>query len=135
MGPMDLPQLGGGEWKLADHRGEVVLINYWATWCGSCQEELSGLMQVAREAGISLRHAARLFRAHVGTSLGRHYQRRRVLLACNLLVDPVRTVTEVAHELGYADGPHFTRCFRSEKGITPRRYREIYLPFLKAPNH
>src|ERR1700727_2342232 len=51
MGPMELTQLGGGEWKLADHRGEVVLINYWATWCGPCQEELPGLMQVARESG------------------------------------------------------------------------------------
>jgi AraC-like DNA-binding protein len=87
------------------------------------------LAKAAREAGLSPRHAARLFRAHVGTSLGRHYQRRRVLVACNLLVDPARTVTGVAHELGFADGPHFTRCFRTEKGITPSRYREIYIPF------
>jgi cytochrome c biogenesis protein CcmG/thiol:disulfide interchange protein DsbE len=46
-----LPQLGGGEWRLADHRGQVVLINYWATWCEPCREELPGLMQVARESG------------------------------------------------------------------------------------
>jgi cytochrome c biogenesis protein CcmG/thiol:disulfide interchange protein DsbE len=46
-----LPQLGGGQWRLADHRGQVVLVNYWATWCGPCQEELPGLMRVAREAG------------------------------------------------------------------------------------
>jgi cytochrome c biogenesis protein CcmG, thiol:disulfide interchange protein DsbE len=51
MGPLELPQLDGGEWKLADHRGQVVLINYWATWCEPCQEELPGLMQVARESG------------------------------------------------------------------------------------
>ena len=46
-----LPQLGGGEWRLADHRGQVVLINYWATWCQPCREELPGLMQVARDSG------------------------------------------------------------------------------------
>jgi cytochrome c biogenesis protein CcmG/thiol:disulfide interchange protein DsbE len=51
MGAVELPQLGGGEWKLADHRGQVVLINYWATWCEPCREELPGLMQVARESG------------------------------------------------------------------------------------
>jgi cytochrome c biogenesis protein CcmG/thiol:disulfide interchange protein DsbE len=51
MRPMELQQLGGGEWKLADHRGQVVLINYWATWCEPCHEELPGLMQVARELG------------------------------------------------------------------------------------
>ena len=37
MGALELQQLGGGEWKLADHRGEVVLINYWATWCEPCK--------------------------------------------------------------------------------------------------
>jgi len=45
-----LPQLGGGEWRLADHRGQVVLINYWATWCEPCREELPGLAQVARDS-------------------------------------------------------------------------------------
>lgn len=44
-------QIDGGEWKLADHRGQVVLINYWATWCEPCQDELPGLLQVARESG------------------------------------------------------------------------------------
>jgi cytochrome c biogenesis protein CcmG/thiol:disulfide interchange protein DsbE len=48
---LTLPLVGGGEWKLADHRGQVVLVNYWATWCGPCQEELPGLKQVEREAG------------------------------------------------------------------------------------
>ena len=86
-----------------------------------------GLARIAGEAGLSPRHAGRLFHASVGTSLGRHYQRRRVHLACNLLVDPARTITEVAHELGYADGPHFTRCFRAEKGVSPRAYRKTYL--------
>ena len=32
--------LGGGEFHLADHRGEVVVINLWATTCAPCIEEL-----------------------------------------------------------------------------------------------
>jgi cytochrome c biogenesis protein CcmG/thiol:disulfide interchange protein DsbE len=50
-GELALPQLGGGEWRLADHRGQVVLINYWATWCGPCREEVPGLAGVAGEFG------------------------------------------------------------------------------------
>jgi len=42
-------QLDGSQWKLADHRGQVVLINYWATWCEPCREEMPGLAAVARE--------------------------------------------------------------------------------------
>jgi cytochrome c biogenesis protein CcmG/thiol:disulfide interchange protein DsbE len=50
MSAVSLPQLGGGQWVLADHLGQVVLINYWATWCEPCQEELPSLMQIARQS-------------------------------------------------------------------------------------
>lgn len=38
--PVTLPALdGGGESSLADYRGEVVVLNYWASWCEPCREE------------------------------------------------------------------------------------------------
>ena len=36
---------------MEDHRGQVVLINYWATWCGPCQMETPGLVRLVRELG------------------------------------------------------------------------------------
>ena len=44
-----MPELNGGSWRLSEHRGEVVLINYWASWCGPCREETPGLIDLARD--------------------------------------------------------------------------------------
>lgn len=39
--------IGGGAFHLADHRGEVVMINLWATYCAPCVEELPYFDQLA----------------------------------------------------------------------------------------
>jgi cytochrome c biogenesis protein CcmG/thiol:disulfide interchange protein DsbE len=46
-----LRQLDGGMWRLADHRGQVAVINYWASWCSPCWEEAPVLMRLNREMG------------------------------------------------------------------------------------
>ena len=36
-------------WTLSEHRGKVVLLNFWATWCSPCRMETPGLVRLARE--------------------------------------------------------------------------------------
>jgi thiol-disulfide isomerase/thioredoxin len=43
-----LPALGGGTVSLSSERGKVVLVNFWATWCESCQQEIPSLMALNR---------------------------------------------------------------------------------------
>lgn len=44
-----LTDLDGRPWNLSDHRGRVVLVNYWATWCGPCRQETPDLVTLDRD--------------------------------------------------------------------------------------
>ncbi len=47
----DLPALtGGGHVRLAEHAGHPVVVNFFASWCVYCNEELPGFVQVAKAA-------------------------------------------------------------------------------------
>ncbi len=46
-----LPQVGGGERRLSEFRGRPVLINWWATWCPPCVNEMPLLDAFAKRQG------------------------------------------------------------------------------------
>lgn len=41
-----LPAMDGSELRLSDLKGQVVMINFWATWCGPCRQEMPLLQQL-----------------------------------------------------------------------------------------
>src|SRR5436190_19704390 len=45
----DLENLDHTTTKIADHKGKVMLLNLWATWCGFCRQEMPLLVKMQDE--------------------------------------------------------------------------------------
>jgi thiol-disulfide isomerase/thioredoxin len=45
--PLALPLIDGTTWRLAEARGRVAVINFWASWCEPCREEMPALEWLA----------------------------------------------------------------------------------------
>jgi thiol-disulfide isomerase/thioredoxin len=52
-----LPLANGGQQKLSDLRGKVVILNFWATWCPPCtaeMPELESLYNKRKGSGLTI---------------------------------------------------------------------------------
>jgi len=56
--PIELTLADGTKTTIAEHRGEVILVNFWATWCVPCRVELPLLDAYYRKIS---KHGARVF--------------------------------------------------------------------------
>jgi thiol-disulfide isomerase/thioredoxin len=43
--------LDEGDFRLADYKGKVVVLDLWATWCGPCRMEIPHLVEISKEYG------------------------------------------------------------------------------------
>jgi transcriptional regulator GlxA family with amidase domain len=82
-----------------------------------------GIGELARRMGTSQRELDRAFAKHVGKKPSLVWRTMRLAHGHWLLVNTSRTITQIAHECGFADAAHFCRWFKTTFGETPNSFR------------
>jgi peroxiredoxin len=85
----------GQQGALSQYKGQVVMVNFWATWCGPCQQEMPLLDQMYKKykpAGFTL----------IGVNVDKEAPAVKELLARKpvsfpVLLDPANAVSKAYH--------------------------------------
>ncbi len=91
--PLVVQELDGQTFDLAALRGKVVIVNFWATWCPSCREEMPALnafYQRYHTQGLEM----------IGVSADRHHDRGDVIKATQSVSYPL-AMLEDARDNGF----------------------------------
>jgi len=83
------------------------------------------LDELAREAGVHPVHLSRVFRRCIGEGISEHVHRLRVRTACERLLAPHVSLSELSFSTGFADQSHFTRAFHRITSMTPTAFRSL----------
>ncbi|MEL7162058.1 MAG: helix-turn-helix transcriptional regulator [Bacteroidota bacterium] len=82
--------------------------------------------QIATELLVSQRYLSDTLKKETGKTTTEHLQLYLIDEAKNILLQPDKSIAEVAYELGFAYPEYFSRLFKQKEGVSPTAYREQY---------
>ena len=94
---------------------------------GKLQEKgIPSIEQIANELSVSQRYLSDTLKKETGKPTTEHLHLLLINAAKNILLQPNKTVAEVAYELGFEYPAYFSRLFKKKEGLSPTDYREKY---------
>ena len=94
---------------------------------GQLQENgIPSIEKIADKLMVSQRYLSDTLKKETGKTTTEHLHLYLIDEAKNILLDPNKTVAEVAYSLGFEYPPYFSRLFKKKEGISPTEYREKY---------
>ena len=84
------------------------------------------LDELSRISGLTPKYFCRYFRSMVHRTPMDYLNYCRVQNACVLLEQTQQNVTQIAYACGFNDSSYFTRCFKSQTGVTPLGWRKSH---------
>lgn len=94
---------------------------------GELQEKgIPSIEQLAEKLSVSQRYLSDTLKKETGKTTTEHLQLYLIDEAKNILLNPNKSISEVAYALGFEYPPYFSRLFKKKEGLSPSEYREKY---------
>jgi len=94
---------------------------------GQLQEKgIPSINQIAEKMSVSQRYLSDTLKKETGKTTTEHLQLYLIDEAKNILLNPHKSISEVAYELGFEYPQYFSRLFKKKEGISPSEFREKY---------
>ncbi|EAQ41233.1 AraC family transcriptional regulator [Polaribacter sp. MED152] len=101
------------------------LEDYFAT--GKLEKNgIPSIENIASLMSVSKRYLSDTLKKETGKTTTEHLQLHLINEAKNILLEPNKSIAEVAYELGFEYPPYFSRLFKKKEGVSPTEYREKY---------
>ncbi|WP_418173758.1 helix-turn-helix domain-containing protein, partial [Alistipes putredinis] len=99
------------------------LLDDYLTGGAAAREGLPSVRYFASKICLSPNYFGDLVKKETGKSAQEYIQLKMIDAAKEGLLDPNKTIGQVAYELGFQYPQHFVRFFKRHVGYTPREYR------------
>ena len=86
---------------------------------------LPSVAYFAEELHLSPNYFGDLMKKETGKSAQEHIQTKLISLAKEHILDPEKSISQVAYKLGFKYPQHFSRLFKNETGYTPNQFRSL----------
>ena len=90
---------GNGSKTIADYKGQVVLLNVWATWCQPCRVEMPGMQRLYEQVGPEGLKIVAVSIDEAGPDVVREFVREHGL-TFEVLHDPSRAIERIYQTTG-----------------------------------
>ena len=84
------------------------------------------LAEVAKQLNMSTSTLTRTLKKSLGMTYVEFVNHTRINIACELLREESKSITQVAYDSGFKSSSQFNKTFKQTLKISPREYRECY---------
>lgn len=85
------------------------------------------ISEMAKSAGLNKNYFSTFFRENIGVTPQQYIIKYRINKACELMRNEGLNIGDISRSVGYDDTLGFSKIFKKDKGISPKKYRENLL--------